>query len=454
MSRIIIYNTSILTLDDEDTFYYPGTIEIQGDCISKIYKGHPDAELLSDASILVLDGTDKLVMPGLVDLHFHTSVAKGFGDELPLGEYLDQVWYPAVRALNQERTLTAALYSYHTAMRSGTTCVNDMYRFSDSLAEAASRIGIRAVISNEVALPQYKLDLIEDNEISYNRHHGRDGGRIKVWMGHEWICTSDVGLMAQVGAMKKRLDTGLHIHLAESREEVDETLARYGKTPVQIAYETGCLGPDVVAAHCVHLTDNDIALLAKTGTSVSYDPGSNAKLGNGVLRLQDLRAAGVNVGMGIDAFECENSPDMFELMKFGSLIQRALHQDASLAKPHDILRMATRNGAKALGFDAGVLQPGKKADVIVVDLTKDLMFIPLLKDPQRRKTMLESHLVYGCNGSAVQHSIIDGHLVMRDFKVLAIDQEQLRRSMDIMFETLAEDMKSLVIDTRAEQSIS
>ncbi|UPL03180.1 hypothetical protein LCI18_014114 [Fusarium solani-melongenae] len=407
MSRLIIYNASILTLDDHDTFYYPGTVEIEGQFISKVYAGNPDQSLRDDPSITFLDGTDKLVMPGLVDLHFHTSVAK-----------------------------------------SGTTTVNDMYRFLDSLADAASKIGIRAVLSNEVALAEHQLDSIDDNEASFESNNGRESGRIKVWMGHEWMCTSNLQLMEQVGQMKKRLGTCLHIHLSESEQEVADVRAKFGKSPVEIAYETGCLGPDTVAAHCVHLTDRDISLLAATGTSVSYDPGSNAKLGNGIARLQDLLAAGVNVGMGIDAFECENSPDMFEQMKFGSLIQRALHKDASLAKPHDILRIATRNGAKALGIHAGIIEPGRKADVIVLDLTKNQMFTPLLKDPAKRKTMLESHLVFGCNGSAVQHSIIDGVLVMKDFNVLAVDEQSLRKEMDTMFEGISEEMKKLVLKPR------
>jgi 5-methylthioadenosine/S-adenosylhomocysteine deaminase len=362
-----------------------------------------------------------------------------------LKEYLEQVWYPSVRALTKERAYTAALHSYCTAIKSGTTTVNDMYRFVGSLADAADKIGIRAVLSNEVALAEYQLDSIEDNEKSFAEYHGRASDRIQVWMGHEWMCTSDLALMDEVGKTMRKLNTGLHIHLCESEQEVEEIQAKYGRTPMEIAYDSGCLGPRTVAAHCVHLTERDIALLAETGTSVSYDPGSNAKLGNGITRLQDLLAAGINVGMGIDAFECENSPDMFELMKFGSLIQRALHKDASLAKPHDVLRMATVNGAKALGIDAGTIAVGKKADLIVVDLTKNQMFTPLLKEPARRKTMLEGHLVFGCNGSAVQHSIIDGKLVMKDFKMLAIDEDKVRQDMDAMFQEISEEMEKLIL---------
>lgn len=439
---IIIHNATVLTLDDDDKFYYPGTVEIKDDRIFRVYAGDPNPDDVA-AATTVIDGTDKLVMPGLVDLHFHTSVAKGFGDELPLKEYLDEVWYPSIRALDQARAYKAALHSYCTAIKSGTTTVNDMYRFVGSLADAADTIGIRAVLSNEVALPEHELDSVRDNEESHAKHDGRAGGRVRVWMGHEWMCTSNLELMADVGEAMRRLDTGLHIHLNESEQEVEDTMAKYGKSPVEIAYETGCLGPNTVAAHCVHLSERDMKLLVETGTHVSYDPGSNAKLGNGIADLQGLLAAGINVGMGIDAFECENSPDMFELLKFGSLIQRALHRDASLAKPRDMLRMATRNGAKALGIDAGSLAPGKKADLIVIDLTRNQMFTPLLRDSAKRKTMLESHLVFGCNGSAVQHSIIDGRLVMRDFSVLSIDEEEVRRDMDAMFEVIAEEMKGL-----------
>lgn len=325
-----------------------------------------------------------------------------------------------------------------------------MYRFVDSLADAAALTGIRAVLSNDVALPEYKLDCLGDNMTSYSENHDREGGRIKVWMGHEWLCTSDFELLAEVGAAKHALNTGLHIHLSESKSENDDTPRRYGTTPVRVAYEAGCLGPNVVAAHCVHLTDDDIALLAETCTSVSYNPGSNAKLGSGIAPLQRLLKAGINVGLGMDACECHNSPDMFELMKIGSYMQRAKHQAASLCPPKQMLRMATSNGAKALSIDAGSLEVGKKADLIVVDLTKDMMFTPLLKEKRERKAMLESHLVFGCNGSAVEHVIIDGRVVLKDRKILSVDEESVRRDMDVLFEKLAVDLKSHTFVSRRD----
>ena len=246
--------------------------------------------------------------------------------------------------------------------------------------------------------------------------------------------------------MKKELGTGVHLHLCESRTENADSMKRFGKRPVEMAYDAGVLGPDCVAAHCVHLSDNEIKLLAETGTSVSHNAGSNAKLGNGVARVQDMLKAGVNIGLGVDACECHNSTDMFEEMKITSYMQRATLEDASLGQPNQILRMGTRNGARALGINAGMLEVGKKADMILLDLKKDMMFTPLLKNPnEERRRMLESHLVFGCNGSAVETVIVDGRIVVEARKVLGVNEEQVRQDMDILFHDLVYSMPKVTV---------
>ncbi|KAH7014021.1 hypothetical protein B0J12DRAFT_777239 [Macrophomina phaseolina] len=312
MSRIIIQHASVLTLDDRDTFLFPATVVIDDDVITGIFEEGAKLEQYNDAGpATVIDGTDKLVMPGLVDLHFHTSVAKGYNDTLPLWEYLDTVWYPSIRSLTPSTARTAALHSYITALKSGTTTVNDMYRFVPSLASAAEAVGIRAVLSNDVALPEHRLDSLADNLDAFRQCDGAAKGRVKVWMGVEWIPLADEAMLRDVARAKAELGCGVHIHLCESLSEVANSASRFGgRTPVQVARDAGLLGPDCVAAHCVHLSADDIQLLADTGTHVSYNPGSNAKLGNGVARLQDLLKAGVNVGLGVDACECHNSTDM------------------------------------------------------------------------------------------------------------------------------------------------
>jgi 5-methylthioadenosine/S-adenosylhomocysteine deaminase len=336
------------------------------------------------------------------------------------------------------------LHSYTTALKSGTTTVNDMYRHLDSLASAAVQTGIRAVLSNDVALPEHALDSVEDNITAYHRNHNKGDGRVKVWLGLEWIPLADAPLLAEIARWKKELNTGVHIHLCESRTEVADCMKRFGKRPVEMAYEAGILGPDCVAAHCVHLSDNEIQLLAETGTHFSHNAGSNAKLGNGVARVQDMLKAGINIGLGVDACECHNSTDLFEEMKITSYMQRATLEDASLGHPSQILRMGTRNGAKALGINAGIIQKGMKADVIVLDLKKDMMFTPLLKSPaEERRRMLESHLVFGCNGTAVETVIVDGRIVVEGRKVLGVDEEEVRQGMDVIFQDLVNSMSQV-----------
>ncbi|KAH8664524.1 n-ethylammeline chlorohydrolase [Xylariales sp. PMI_506] len=444
MARIIIKNTTILTLDEQDSFYYPGFLEIRNDKIHAV-GAWEESQVTDDyeGDTEIIDGAGKLVMPGMVDLHFHTSIAKGYNDDLPLWEYLDEVWYPAVRAVTPETAKLAALYSYIQAVKSGTTAVNDMYRHVPSLAAAAEEVGLRAVLSNDVALPEHQLDTVEDNIAAFHQVNGAANGRVKVWMGIEWLPLADMDLLKQVAAAKKELGTGLHIHLCESRSEIENCASRFdGKRPVQVAHEAGLLGPDTVAAHCVHLSDAEIALLAATGTHVSVNSGSNAKLGNGVTRLQDLVAAGVNCGAGVDACECHNSFDMFEEMKITSYVQRALHEDPALGKPAQVLRMATRNGARALGIDAGTVEVGRKADVVLLDLKKDLMFTPLLEGPaDARRRQLESHLVFGCNGTAVETVIVDGRVIVRDRRVLGVDEESVRTQMDAVFAEVAVDIE-------------
>ncbi|KAI4601605.1 hypothetical protein KJ359_011736 [Pestalotiopsis sp. 9143b] len=444
MGRIIIKNATVLTLDSQDSFFYPGYVEIRDDRIWKVGQWSDDTDLNEDdGEALVIDGQNKLIMPGMVDLHFHTSIAKGFNDDLPLWEYLDEVWYPAVRAVTPETAKIAALYSYIQAVKSGTTAVNDMYRHLPSLAAAAEQIGLRAVLSNDVALPEHRLDTVEDNVAAFQQVHGAADGRVKVWMGIEWLPLADMDLLKQVAQAKRELKTGLHLHLCESRSEIADCAKKLdGKRPVQAAYEAGLLGPDTVAAHCVHLSDEEIELLAKTGTHVSINSGSNAKLGNGIARLQDLAAAGVNCGMGVDACECHNSFDMFEEMKITSYMQRGLHENPALGRPSQMLRMATRNGAVALGIDAGTIEVGRKADLVVLDLKKDMMFTPLLKAPlETRRKQLESHLVFGCNGTAVEAVIVDGRVIVQDRKVLGVDEDEIREQMDSIFEEIVADME-------------
>jgi 5-methylthioadenosine/S-adenosylhomocysteine deaminase len=357
-------------------------------------------------------------MPGLVDLHYHTAIAKGFSDHLPLWEYLDACWYPFIRTLDAEAAYWSAAASYLESIKCGVTTVNDMYRRLPDLGRAAHDIGIRAVLSNDVALPEHNLDTLQDNQDAYDAVHGLGDGRIEVYVGIEWLPLASPELLRDARALADELGTGIHIHLNESLTEVENSKERFGRRPTEVAYDAGLLGADCVAAHCVWLTDHEIGLMRETGTHISHNPSSNAKLGNGVARVPEMLAAGINVGLGHDAAESSNSCDLFDVMKFASLIHRAYRVDASLLQAPSVVRMATRNGAAALGHNTGELAPGRKADVILVD-TRSAMFTPLLPGDQAH---VYSHLVFAADGSAVDTTIVDGRILMRGRELLTVDE--------------------------------
>jgi 5-methylthioadenosine/S-adenosylhomocysteine deaminase len=431
--RTYIRNGTVVTMNDADDMIFGGSVVIEGDRIVDV---GPDAEVAARQSTdgaLVIEAEGQAVLPGLVDLHFHTAVGKGWSDHLPLWEYLETCWYPIIRALNPEEAYWAALASYSESIKCGVTTVNDMYRQLGALARAAEEIGIRAVLSNDVADDEHDLDTLEDNKIAYETSHGAANGRIEVYVGIEWLPLASEGLLKETRMLADDLNTGIHIHMNESLTEVENSKQRFGKRPSEVAYDCGILFERCIAAHCVWLSDTEIALIRETGTQVSHNPSSNAKLGNGIARVPEMLAAGINIGLGHDAAECNNSRDLFEVMKFASLIHRASRVDPSLQQAPDVVRMATRNGSAALQHETGELAAGKKADVILLDL-QNQMFTPLHPES---KAHLYSHLVFAANGSAVNTTIIDGEIVYRDRTFTTIDEpEVLHRANEAFLSVL------------------
>ncbi|HEY7432110.1 MAG TPA: amidohydrolase [Streptosporangiaceae bacterium] len=434
--RIIISGGTVVTMNDTSDVLFDGAVVLEGDRITDV---GPAAGVLARHpadGARVIDANGKAILPGLVDLHYHTALGKGWSDHLPLWEYLDTCWYPIIRALDYDAAYWAALASYTESIKCGVTTVNDMYRQLVALADAAEEIGIRAVLSNDVADAEHNLDTLDDNKDAFQAKHGAAGGRIEIYIGIEWLPLASEELLRDARVLADELGTGIHIHLNESLTEVENSKQRFGRRPTEVAYDAGILGRNCIAAHCVWLSDTEIALMRKTSTQISHNPSSNAKLGNGIARLPEMLNAGLNVGIGHDAAECNNSRDLFEVMKFASLMHRASRVDASLQQAPDVLRMATRNGADALGHETGRLEPGRKADVILVNLESP-MFTPLMPG---NSDHLYSHLVFAANGSCVDTTIIDGRVVMENRRLLTVDEDQVRREAGDAFRRILDRM--------------
>jgi 5-methylthioadenosine/S-adenosylhomocysteine deaminase len=428
-TRLLIEHGSVLTMNDADELIEDGALLIENDRIVDVGTTEDVRSRHDLEGVRVIDATDKAVMPGLVDLHFHTAIGKGWSDHLPLWESLFEFWYPIIRALDDDAAYWAALASYIESIKCGVTTVNDMFRKLGALRRAAEEIGIRAVLSNDIADDEHGLDTLDDARIAHRDHHGAANGRVEVYVGIEWLPLASEELLRGARALADELGTGIHIHLNESQTEIDNSMERFGRRPTEVAYDCGILGPDCVAAHCVWLSDHEIDLMVETGTQISHNPSSNAKLGNGIARLPEMLAAGINVGLGHDAAESNNGNDMFGVMKFASLVHRASRVDASLQQAPDVLRMATRSGAKALHQETGELAIGKKADVILVELLS-ATFTPLVKG---NRDHLTSHLVFAANGSCVDTTIIDGQVVMEGRRMLTVDEPTVLREANAAF---------------------
>jgi 5-methylthioadenosine/S-adenosylhomocysteine deaminase len=435
--RIIIKNAAaVVTMNDASDVVFGGAVVLEGDRITDV--GDTAAVLSRNPTdgAKVIDAEGKAVLPGLVDLHYHTALGKGWSDHLPLWEYLDTCWYPIIRALDYDAAYWAALASYTESIKCGVTTVNDMYRQLIALADAAEEIGIRAVLSNDIADDEHNLDTLDDNKEAFAAKHSAAGGRIEVYIGIEWLPLASEELLRDARILADELGTGIHIHLNESLTEVENSKQRFGRRPTEVAYDAGILGRNCIAAHCVWLSDAELALMRETSTQISHNPSSNAKLGNGIARLPEMLNAGINVGIGHDAAECNNSRDLFEVMKFASLIHRASRVDASLQQAPDVVRMATRNGADALGHETGRVETGRKADVILVNLESP-MFTPLMPG---NADHLFSHLVFAANGSSVDTTIIDGQVVMENRRLLTVDEGQIRREANDAFRRVLDRM--------------
>lgn len=421
MARTVIIRATILTLDPERPFLADGGVVIEGSRITWI---GPSAELAPEPDDEVIDASRTVIAPGLVNLHYHVDLGKSAGEfsehKKPMWDLLFDDWYPFLGQLTEEEGYWAAMASYAESLRLGTTTVNDMYVLTGPRARAAKDIGIRTVLSNEIATPETGIDTVADNLAAFAEFHDDSPDSLtRVWLGVEWLPCATPEILREVRQAATELGTGIHIHLNESLSEVEDALARFGKRPTELAYELGFLGPDVVVAHAVHLDDAEIGYVAETGAHISHNPGSNAFLGNGIARATDFRAAGINLGLGSDA---SFGSDLFEVMRWVTFLHRATSRDITTWSSAETLTMATVNGARALGIESGTLAPGRLADLIAVDV--DHVKFAMM-DRSDYGSVLE-YLVNQASGDDVTLSVVNGEVVLRDGQLVKVDEGEIR----------------------------
>jgi 5-methylthioadenosine/S-adenosylhomocysteine deaminase len=386
----------------------------------------------------VINAEGKLLIPGLVNTHTHLSMTlmRGLADDMPLDTWLNEHIWPVEAELNGEYCYAGALLACAEMIKSGTTCFNDMYFFMDHVAKAADEAGIRGILSHGMIdfgdESRRKKEFKETRRIIKECHNTADG-RIKVAFGPHSPYTCSKELLEEVKKEANRYDVRIHIHVSETQKEVSDVSEAQGKRPFEYLSEIGFLGDEVTAAHAVWLSDREIEIIKNSKTKISHNPSSNMKLSSGIAPVSKLIQSGACVSIGTDGTASNNNMDMFEEMKLTALLQKVDTMDPTVLPAEEVFKMATVNGANALGLDdsIGSLDVGKKADIALINI-KTPQFTPF--------TNPISHMVYSTNGGNVDTVICNGEILMQDKKLLTIDEAQVIE----MAENASQDLLSKV----------
>lgn len=422
----VITNVIIFTVNKKDQIIRNGTVIIEEGIIKNVGR---EEEVPIPANVTqVIDGENKMaLLPGLIDTHNHSSLIKGIAENQRMVDWLP-VYDLEHRACVEEDAYHAARLCYLECLKNGTTTVMDMYRFMHRSAEAAKELGIRVHLAPYAAdvEPYTFFETTESNENLIKTHHLANHGRIRVWMGLEDLFYCSEQMYQEAVRCQKEYGVGIHTHGCEQMEEEQTIIKRFGKSSIDILEERGVLGEKTLLAHCVWVNDDDIKKMAETGTSLAHCPISAAKLGCGVARVPLMKQYGVNVSLGTDGPIDNNSMDLFQEMKFASLIQKAANCDALVLGANEMLRMATIDGAKSLNMEKeiGSIEIGKSADLILIDCFKPNLQ-PIYWTEDERDTNLIWNLVYSSRGSDVDTVMVQGEILVRNGEAVRVNEKEI-----------------------------
>jgi 5-methylthioadenosine/S-adenosylhomocysteine deaminase len=410
-----------------------GSVLIENDLILEI---GPDG---GDQADVVIDGEGKVLIPGLVNTHTHLSMTllRGMADDLPLQTWLEDYIWPAEAHLEGDHCYAGALLAALEMIRTGTTCCNDMYFFMDEVARALDEAGLRGVVSHgmiDTGDEEKRKKEIRETQRIIDKCHNTAEGRITVALGPHAPYTCSEELLRWIREKANQEDLQIHIHVSETEGEVQNVLESTQKRPFEYLDSLGLLGPDILAAHAVWLSEGEIKLIKERRVKLSHNPVSNMKLASGISPVTRLVEKGVCVSLGTDGAASNNNLDLFQEMKTATLLQKVNLMDPTVLPAGKVMEMATSDGAAALGLEdeIGTIEVGKKADLVLVN-----MMAPHLT-PQRSPL---SHLVYSAGGSDVDTVICNGQILMQEKEVLVLDPVEVMEMAQGASEDLLQEVR-------------
>jgi 5-methylthioadenosine/S-adenosylhomocysteine deaminase len=427
MSNWLISGGTILTSDDTGTVIETGYILGEDNKITAVGSGQPDSTQVDE----VIDATGMIVCPGFINAHTHLCMILGrsLGSDHALLHWLSEAQIPLMQAFEPEDYAISMELGAIENLKAGNTTICEVFftpHYSDGVDEIAvnslDRTGIRSVFFRCSNDENFFEGFIETrSEIVKRSEHlicRCQTSRTRIGVGPLIPWGSSPEAFADTMQMSQSKQVPVHLHTAETPEYNDLVRQRTGKSNVEMLADVGALGHQVMLNHCVHLSEQDMDLIAETGSHVIHDPTSNMILASGVAPIPQLRAKNINIGLACDGPACNNTQDMIQTMKDAALLQKVVTRQPDILVAEDVFRMATRGGAKAIGMGdcLGAIQPGFLADLILID-TQVPHMTPLHN--------AIATLVYSARGSDVHTVIVDGRIVMRDRKMLTIDEQQV-----------------------------
>ena len=423
--KTIIKNATLLA----ETGYGAGNwhVTVENKRIVSITRDLPD---LMGAE--VIDAKGNLLMPGFYNAHCHAAMTlfRGYGEDLPLQRWLEERIFPAEDRLNRENVAVATKLAIAEMLKGGIVSFSDMYMFQDVVADVALETGMKANLSRSLVSFSPDANIANDYRFAeakalVEQYQNCGDEQIKVDFSLHAEYTNVPNYIAQVSEYTKANNLRMHLHVSETEKEHNECIARHQKTPTKLFYDLGALDTPTLAAHCVWVSDEDIAMLAEKGVSVVHNPISNLKLGSGVMPLNKLLDADINVCFGTDGVASNNRLDILREMQTAAILHKGIMLDPTATTASQMPRLATRNGALAQGrVDCGEIRIGARADLILIDRTA-VHNMPCFDD--------YAMLCYSAERSDVLMTMVDGRILYRNGTYTLIDEERLHYDAQKVF---------------------
>ncbi|MGD9994977.1 MAG: amidohydrolase [Salinivirgaceae bacterium] len=409
-----LYNATIITMNDGFEVIEKGYLTIEGNTITALGKGLPESKTN------LIDCSGKIIMPGFVNAHTHLPMTmyRGIADDLPLKEWLEEhIWPAEAKHTHEDTVRKASRLGLEEMVRTGTTTFADMYFFADAVAEETAAFGLRGVMNEGIL--DFPINSYKDSSEAFKKAYAF----IEKWKNHPLITpaaifhatyTCSKETLLEVKKMAEKYDLNLSTHIAETQHEVELVSSQQGMTPPAYLHELGLLTNKNFNAHCVWLNEAAQKLFAENGAHVVHCPSSNLKLGSGIAPVSTYLNKGINVALGTDGCASNNNLDMVEEMRLAALLQKGVNHDPTLLPAREALKMATLNGAKALGLAhiIGSLEMGKRADLLIIN-TNNTFMQPIYD--------YYSAIVYSMNSSCIESVLVDGKVVMEKREIPHFD---------------------------------